>query len=349
MLNGVRRLARNRRETASKEIEKLKASVDRLSLGQAVPLRVRLALRMHERSFRKGALIAQMYGFVVGVWWPIPLVVVLDDRPGSMRNVAGQLLHVAMEEMTNSANSADLVSGLLRIFVGGVLIGAFYVIVSIGPTVLGFRVALGFSGIRAPGRNIVLLYRRSTLVYCCSDALVACAEAFGKSGEKRVELLQKLAGELRYVRSYLRVVHRFTKGFSRRRRRNRVRLHALRVEAVMIKAEESIEEMADSELRELGEMLLMIAERCANGQYGNMLEGDKIADVVVPDREPLRLVVAVLLAAIMSVASIYLLNLLGLSGLEPVVVPACLILATTVSYGRKALEKIDSIRRIIGQ
>jgi hypothetical protein len=350
MVNGVRRrLAGNRRETVNKEIEKLNASVDRLSLGRVVPLRVKLALRTHERSFRKGALIVQMYGFMVGVWWLIPLVLVLDDKPDSMRNVAGLLLHAATETMTHSANSADLVSGLLRVVVAGILTSVYYAIVSVGPTVLGFRVAMGFSGFRVPGRNIVLMYRRSTLVYCCSDALVACAEAFGKSGEKRVELLQKLAGELRYVRSYLRIVHRFAKGFSRRRRRKRVRLHALKVEAVMIKAEESTEEMTDCELRELGEMLLAIAEKCANGQYGNMLEGDKIANVVVPDREPIRVAAAVLLAAIMSVASVYLLHLLGLSGSEPVVIPACLILATTVIYGRKALEKIDSVRRITGQ
>ncbi|MFB7651306.1 MULTISPECIES: hypothetical protein [unclassified Streptomyces] len=351
MLSGVRRrLTRKRREAADKEIEKLKASMERLSLGRSVPPRVRLALRVHERFQSKGHLIGFLHGVVVGVWWPMPIIFALDTRPGSMRDVTGTVISSATDTVKHSNDSADLVSSLLQIAAGSVFLAAFYAVITIGPVILGARVALGFAGIPTPGRKVFLTYRRSLLVYCCSDALVACAEPLGKTGERRSKALQKVGEELSYVRTSLRTAHRFTRGFSKRARRKHVKSHALRVSTYLAQLEKSVEEMNDADLKQLANTVLRIAERCADGKFGSILEEDTIADVVVPERESLRLLLTAAAAIVIAAGSLYAVAALKMpSSLEPLVVSGSILLTVSVSYGKRALHKIDAIRGITGQ
>lgn len=351
MLNGVQaRLARKRREAADKEIEKLKASVEKLSLDRAVPPRVRLALRVYERFQRKGRLVGFLYGGIVGLWWPMPIIFALDTRPGSMRDVAGTVITSATDTVKHANDPADLVSSLLQIAAGSVFIAAFYTAVAVGPVILGVRVAFGFTGVPSPGRNAVLKYRRSFLVYCCSDVLAACAEALNKSGERRVKALQKVGEELSYVRIGLRTVHRFTRGFSKRGRRKYVKTHALRISTYLAQFEESVEEMTDADLKQFAQMVLTIAEKCADGKFGSILEEDQIADVVVPEQESVRLLLTAAAAITTAAASLYAVAALKLpSSLEPVAVSGSILLTVSAGYGKRALHKIDAIRRITGQ
>ncbi|MEV6613809.1 hypothetical protein AB0N31_07990 [Streptomyces sp. NPDC051051] len=351
MLNGVQgRLTRKRREAADKEIEKLKASTERLSLDRAVPPRVRLALRVYERFQRKGHLISFLYGAVVGLWWPMPIIFILDTRPGSMRDVAGTLITSATDTVKHAKDPADLVSSLLQIAASSLFIAAFYAAVTVGPVILGARVALGFAGVPSPGRKTVLTYRRSFLVYCCSDVLVACAEALNKSGERRIKALQKVGEELTYVRIGLRTAHRFTKGLSKRGRRKYVKTHALRVSTYLAQFEESVEEMTDSDLKQFAQTILRIAERCADGKFGNILEEDEIAEIAVPERESARLLLTAVAAIATTAASLYLIAALKLpSSLEPIAVSGSILLTVSASYGKRAVHKIDAIRGMTGQ
>ncbi|WP_435604053.1 hypothetical protein [Streptomyces sp. bgisy130] len=351
MLNGtLGRLARKRREAADKEINKLVESVQRLDLNCTVPLRVRLALRAHERTQRRGSLIATLHGFVAGAWWPMPVILLLDTRPGSMRDLAGKLTSAAVHTITHTTDPSVTVSELLRIILCAIFLAAFYGAISLAPTILGVRVGLGFAGFPTPGRKNVLIYRRSLLTYYCSDALVACAVAINKRGERRIEALQKVGSELRYVHTNLRTVHRFTKGFARRGRRKSVKMHALRVSGYLAKLEESTEEMTDSDLKELGRTLLHVAEKCADGDFGNLVNEELIADVAVPDRESARLTLTALTAIAVAATTLYTIDAFKLpSSLEGIAVSGSVLLTAGVSYGRKALQKIDQIRGITGQ
>ncbi|MGW2822214.1 hypothetical protein ACWC24_14565 [Streptomyces sp. NPDC001443] len=127
-------------------------------------------------------------------------------------------------------------------------------------------------------------------------------------------------------------------------------MHALRVNAYLRIQEESVDEMTDAELTELGATILTIAERCANERYGNILDGEKIADVEVSDRSSIRLAATALAALLGSISSIYAINAFKLpSGLEPCAVSFSVLASSIVGYGKKATEKIALIRGLLGQ
>ncbi|MGM0352022.1 hypothetical protein [Streptomyces sp. ECR3] len=343
------RLRKKHNDQANAEIAKLQESISKLSLNETASLRVRNSLRIHEHHWKKSSVITRLYGLLAGFWFTMPAVITLDSRPGSMRDILGKLLNAADYTIQHAANSADLVTGILRIALGLALVIIYYSTVSFGPIILGFRVGLGFPGIRVPGRKIVTSCHKSQLVYLCFIVLSACADVIGSTGRKRSQLLQAVATKIRLLRGSVRTRHRSVGGFSQHRRRGRVKSHALRVDAYLRDFEESLEEMTDSQIREVGEAILGIAERCTNDQYGNMVADEKLSESSSSERESIRLLSTALAACCVSVVSVYAVNLLGLpSSAEAIAIAASILVTTIVSYGRKAAGKIENIRKLIG-
>lgn len=351
MLNKVRRrLVQKHHEKANEEIQKLRQSMERLSLAKNPSIRVRLSLRVYEHTYRKGSLLVQLYGTLAGLWLVMPFVIALDDRPGSMRDTLTIFAESARKTLENAPNSGELVASALRISLGAILVVAYYAICAIGPILLGYRVGLGFDGIYAPGRKTIISCRKGGPIYACYAVLGACADVIGKNGPKRSEALHKVTANLGHLRGHLKNVHRFTRGFKRRRRRATVRSHALRVNAYLRIAEESVEEMTDADLKELGATILTIAEQCANERYGSILDGEKIANLDISDQGSMRLMATTLAALGASAASIYAINMFNLpSSLEPYAVTFSVLASSVIGYGRRAVQKIALIRGMLGQ
>ncbi|MGA5342892.1 hypothetical protein ACPCK3_28125 [Streptomyces griseoincarnatus] len=115
------------------------------------------------------------------------------------------------------------------------------------------------------------------------------------------------------------------------------------------KLEESLEEMTDSQIKEVGGAILGIDERCANGQYGNMVDDEKLSEASAPESESIRLLATALAACLVSVVSVYIVNLLKLpSSAEVIAIAASILITTIVSYGKKAAGKMEAIRGLIG-
>ncbi|MCG3041138.1 hypothetical protein L7D48_11300 [Streptomyces sp. S1A] len=123
-----------------------------------------------------------------------------------------------------------------------------------------------------------------------------------------------------------------------------VKRHVQQVSVLLEGFEARFEEVTDQELREVGDILLKIAERCADRRHGELLDADQLDGVNIKEREPLRLALGALLALLMSGASIALLKLFGLSdGLEPVAIGASVVVSAAIVFGGNALQKLESI------
>lgn len=340
------RLAQQRRAAAGSEITELAESVDLLWPGRRVPLRVRLALRVNDRTARASSAVSFICGAVIGIWWPMPIVLLLDDRSGSFRETMSRLDGKVASAIADSADSGDMVSQLVRIGIGFLLLAGYYTLAAIGPVVFAHRIGWGYQGIKFPGRRSVLLSRRSAMVCACASAVVALARPLGKAGERRVVQLHEAVGKLARVRQLLPSLPRFEAGprSGRRRRRRIVRQHVRKVAVVLERLEDRAGEASDQDLREIGEILLKISTRLANRQYRNLLDAEDLQDVVVAEREPLRLALGALLALLLSGTSVGLLRLFGFSdSLDPVAIVTSVIVSAVIVFRGKALEKLESI------
>ncbi|MET7935378.1 hypothetical protein [Streptomyces sp. NPDC005322] len=301
---------------------------------------------MNDRTARASSAAVFICGAVIGIWWPMPIVLLLDDRRGSFREAMGHFDGKVASVIADSANSGDMVSQLVRVGLGFLVLAGYYMIAAVGPAVFAYRMGRGYQGIKFPGRKAILLFRRSAIVCACVSAVVALAKPLGKSGERRVVQLHEAAGKITQVRKLLSSLPRLEAGprNGRRRRKRIVRRHVRRVEVVLGRLEDRAGEASDRDLKEIGEILLKISGRLADQQYRNLLDAEDLQGVAVPEREALRLALGAMLVLLLSGTSMGVLGLLGFSdGLEPVAIGTSVVVSAVIVFRGKALEKLESI------
>ncbi|MGW3058794.1 hypothetical protein ACWC98_23070 [Streptomyces goshikiensis] len=339
------RRPRRARDAASGEIQKLQSSVSALLPEAGISLRLRLALRIFDRSSRAATITNMVCGAVLGFWWPVPIAMILDDRPGSVPDLIHKVAK-SYDAALAIEDPIDLITALVRTTFATVAVAAFYWAVTVGPLVLAYRVARGYAGVRFPGRKAVLLRQLSRLPVAATSALNACARTLGSTGVRRINLLHSVAEEIESVKHALRVLSRIEYGpqRGRRKRKKMVRRHVLRVSAAIGGVADRIETASDSEIRQLSAMLLSIAERSSERRYVELLDQKSIDGVVAPDREPVRLALGAALALVLASASVGLLNVLGISdGLEPLAIGASIIIAAVIVFRGRAVQKLESL------
>lgn len=340
------RNVRQHREAAAGEIAQLTASVARLFPGRAVPLRVRLALRIHARTERPATIVMLTSGLILGIWWPLPIAMLLDSRRGSIRDVIASFHDGFRQAIISIDDPAKAIESVVRM---GTMLALFLIlwgIIAFAPIITCIRIGRGYPGIRLPGRNLTLLNRTSSIVYSCALALTACGEALGKSGERRVREVHAAADRMRQVRRRLPMLansESSPKGIRRKRRRLALQ-HARHVSTVLKNLEGRLAEAPDEEIKKTSEILFKIADRAANHRYTELLDADQLPMESPSDRESVRLAAGAALTLTLSAASIAVLNFLGLaSGLEPVAITASLIVSAVIVFRGNALQKLESL------
>ncbi|MEU6326757.1 hypothetical protein ABZ851_05635 [Streptomyces sp. NPDC047049] len=339
------RRTRRVRGAASSEIEGLQQSLSLLLPDRSVPLRVRLALRIFDRYRRTASLVNFACGLVVGLWWPIPIVLAIDDRPGSARTLCAKVVTV-FEEVAKIENPGSMIEGCIRLFFAVLFLASLYFALALGPLVLSYRVSRGYSGLPIPGRRAVRFRWRSLVTATAVSALAACAKVIGKTGERRILVLHALAAELGMVRSALASLPRLDYGplSGRRRRRKHVASHVRQVSARLEQFEMRIEKISDDDVRRLGLVLFLISERVSDRRYLELAGDDFLSGVDAQDRDPLRLAIGAGLCLILSSATVGVMHLLGLpDGIQPVAIGVSVIISAVIVFRGRALEKLESL------
>ncbi|MCI4041650.1 hypothetical protein [Streptomyces sp. TRM75563] len=290
--------------------------------------------------------LTQLCGFVAGVWWVAPIVFILDDQRGSLRYTAGNLLGAAAIAVEDFENSGDLVTQLLRIALAFVFLVAYYGFAAFGPTVTALRVALGYPGIRFPGRKVVILNRNTSVVRFCALAIIAISVPIGKTGERRVTELHEAERAVDAFRRSLSSLPRLESGprGGRRRRQRAVRCHVQRVSVLLEEVEEKLGNASDQEIRESGALLLEMSTRLADRRYRSLLDEERIQHVVIPERGAIRLALGALLVLLLSGVSMFLLSQFGLSdGLEAVAIGVSIVVSAVIVFRGEAMGKLEAL------
>ncbi|MGR6968108.1 hypothetical protein ACU639_00520 [Streptomyces cynarae] len=188
--------------------------------------------------------------------------------------------------------------------------------------------------------------RRYELPVVVLSAIKACAAARKVSAEARPLHLRLVASAVSEVSRSVRKAHR-TRGTitASSHRRRPLKQHAGVVVAALRAAESRLDTDTDQALTELGSLLLKIAERYVEGRLGQLLDEEELAGLQpVPDREPLRLVLAAILFGAGSVGAVFA---SVPEAAQTYLVGACGLLVLTLVYGRgarRALEVLATLR-----
>ncbi|MFJ6464702.1 hypothetical protein ACIQM0_27350 [Streptomyces sp. NPDC091387] len=282
----------------------------------------------------------------MGVWWLAPFVFILDDQKGSLRQTSEVLFGAAASVAEHSENSGDLITQLLRLSLSFVLLVTYYTLVAFGPTVVAFRVAFGYPGIKFPGRRVIVLNRNASVVRVCSLAIIAISAPIGKTGERRVTKLHEAVEAIVALRRSLRSLARLEAGpkGGRRGRKRVVRRHVQRVSLFLKEAEERLGEAPDQDIRVLGLTLVEMSTRLADRRYRTLLDEELIQQINVSERETTRLALGAVLVLVLSGTSMFFLSLLGLAeSLQPVAIGASIVVSAVIVFRGKAMEKLETL------
>jgi hypothetical protein len=335
------RVLKRRNEVVETEIKELKESAERLSIGE-IPLRVRVSLRKYEYFYMAAKHVRFLYGMIIGLWWPVPLLLLFDNGEDSIRSQGDRIAEVIADTAKRDGELADKLSDFSFVAILVAFLVAYYLIIGVGPIILSIRVGMGFVGRRVPGRRVVLTARKSYLVYRASRVVNSCAAAYGSRGQMRTKRLEELAAELSALASEIAIAHRFARGRLRRRRKSIVKGHLARVASYLRQRERNFDTVSDEDLEELGSLVLTLADRCAHEQYGNLLSAEKLRAVEASDREALRLVLGAVLFLSLSSVLVALIGFLDQpSVLYGVAIGASLVVSICVVFGPRAMEKIE--------
>ncbi|MYX71522.1 hypothetical protein [Streptomyces sp. SID3915] len=275
-----------------------------------------------------------------------PFVFILDDQKGSLRHTSEVLFHAAASAAERSENSGALITHLLRIVVVFVLLVTYYALTAFGPTIVAFRVALGYPGIKLPGREAVMLYRNTSVVRACSLAIIAISAPIGKTGERRVTKLHDAVEAIDAFRRSLRSLVRLEAGprGGRRGRKRVVRRHVKRISTFLKEFEGQLGNASDQEIRDFGLTLVEMSTRLADRRYGALLDEELIQQINVPERETTRLALGAVLVLVLSGASMFFLSLLGLAdSLQPVAIGVSIVVSAVIVFRGKAMEKLETL------
>ncbi|WP_354641990.1 hypothetical protein [Kitasatospora camelliae] len=337
---------RQQREASASEIAELAASTARLFPGRGVPLRVRLALRVYGRTQKSSSAAAVLYGMILGIWWPIPIAMILDKGRGSIRNMLGWFYHGSINAASSIDDPSKMIESILRMCGSLALYLTIWYLLAFAPIVTPLRAIRGYPGIPIPGRRVALLNRQASIVHSCAVAIIACGKAVGKSGERRVTEAHAAADGVRLIRQKLPILaysDASPKGI-RRKRRKLALSHSRKVAKILKGYEDRMIEASDEELKAIADSLLKIADRAANRRHTELLDADQLPASIASERESFRLAVGALLTLLLSASSVAVLNFLGVAdGLEPVAITASLIVSAVIVFRGKALQKLESL------
>ncbi|WAC97735.1 hypothetical protein [Streptomyces sp. NA13] len=240
--------------------------------------------------------------------------------------------------------SPDYVAGPAMLWlIASVPIGLAVVVMTyFGPLVAGFLAFRGrYPGPLADMATGALAYRYN-LTLVAAEAVVACGEAYGAgNGGRGAQRMRSVGAAVRDVEAAVWAARR-TRGVTpgrRWHRRKALHRHAGQVVARLRVAEERLDVDPAEALRELGGLLVTVAERYSDGRVGALLDEAELTDVTpARDREVLRLVAVAGLTAVGAA-------LLSMSGLpEGAMGPAIAavgLCAVALVYRRRALRMLE--------
>ncbi|MFH9588097.1 hypothetical protein ACH4LS_23565 [Streptomyces luteogriseus] len=300
---------------ASKKLDTLRSALDELGIRRPIPGRVRVSVRIYTVRLRFH-IVRDTLGFMVAwVWsWVLAVVLVplmyslLTTRPSD--RVVSKLSLPNVVEWVGRQDGVVLGFAALSVVVSLAMAGVGAVIVYgsgyVGAAWLrGSPYVVPFITDRAPSA-----FRAHWPTNYFVEAIWACAEAHQATGEAKVAKLVAVSDALKDVANAVVRAHR-TRGTVPLRSHRRVVLqqHARLVVSKLQETERKLDTDPGPALRELGELLLTIATRYAEGRIGCLLDDESLKDVQ-PVRyrtgDALRAAVAVVLtvATVFAVASL---------------------------------------------
>ncbi|MEU8351359.1 hypothetical protein [Streptomyces sp. NPDC048845] len=183
---------------------------------------------------------------------------------------------------------------------------------------------------------------RYTLIMQIAAAISACATARQAGGERAAREFRSVAKQLAKVSRGIERSHRTCGTVPRwSHRRRALKSHERLVVGALRRAESRLDASPVEGLRELGELLVTIAESYVQGRVSVLLSDEDLQEVEPePDHGRLRWFVALGL----SIASIVGVTLLDLpSAAEPYVISSVALLVTGLVYGPSVRRAVDII------
>ncbi|MFG3257926.1 hypothetical protein [Streptomyces sp. NPDC048172] len=278
-----------------REIERFEGALIRLGVTRPVPRRVRVQLRIwarHRRRAEWGRTILLFQAWVVlGVLLQLALST-FDDRQNADEGPPS-----STEQLLDAVDRLPrgLAIAVLLVLLAVSLAVAFaLVFIAVGMLVVPL---LTLYGVPAMDTRSIHPVSRALPVLVFARAVEACAEAHRVGGERHLKARRKVGDQMQGVARTLARAHWKRGAVSMRsHRRAELKRHAGRVVAVLRRAEARLDSEPHAALRELGELLLTVAERYADGRVGALLDEEELRDVEpVRSYELVRLALAVLL------------------------------------------------------
>ncbi|MCX5140313.1 hypothetical protein [Streptomyces sp. NBC_00338] len=123
-----------------------------------------------------------------------------------------------------------------------------------------------------------------------------------------------------------------------------MRRHVQRVSVFLEKMEEKAGDASDQEIRNFGNILLIMSTRLADRRYRSLLDDEHLQEVPIPETEATRLAAGAILVFLLSGASMFFLNLFDLAdGLEPVAIGASIVVSAVIVFRGRAMGKLESL------
>ncbi|MCT4356292.1 hypothetical protein M5362_24495 [Streptomyces sp. Je 1-79] len=315
----------------------------RLGLSERVPPRIRVALRRWYGADFTG-VTAKALMLVIGLTWP--LVVARTSVNGYLHRQ--EIPTQGFKKVWTDLLEMDPVSfGLtaLAMALQVIVFALLFTLILVLPSVALWRVMWGSSRLLyAPAEHV----RRYVLVARVRAAVLACADAYGASGEKKLYALHRVGVEVGTVAHEVTVARRAWGSVPNGSDRHRLlKEHAGLVVAALFAAESRIDHDPDQAVKDLARMLVRIADRYAAGRLGALLDEEQLAGLTpIADREPLRLAVTAVVVAGIGVG-VALLDLPGVA--ETYLIGGAGAAVVAILYGRRAhrgLDVLDAVRGI---
>ncbi|MFF7788585.1 hypothetical protein [Streptomyces sp. NPDC007991] len=189
--------------------------------------------------------------------------------------------------------------------------------------------------------------RRYAPVMVITDAISACADAYGSDREDRAPALRQVSRRLGAVTRSLRTAYKHRSSVPRRSHRRKILdSHARQVIAAIRKSEERLDRDPQAALQELGGILLTISDRYCEARVGALLDNEQIEGAQPGhDYEWLRIVAW----AALSAGAVISISKLDLSeGPESIVTIFAVLAIMAIIWNRKVRQAFDLLNIVTG-